>query len=313
VSTAYSHVWRAAGADIPCDLTGREGPDSNGQIYVEITNKDGTTSIPREQLITIAAWKAEQARAAQKAPSAANACLIAALRYAERGWMIFSVPFGTKKSYHSARGGNGRAWGMTRDPMEIEGYFKEHPTAGVGIPTGKVNGFFVLETDTLAGNGVSGVLGLRALEAKHAGGVPLPETLMAESPTGSVHRYFAWPNAPGVDIRNSDSTLAPGVDIRANGGMVVAPPTRTPKGQYRWLNDLPLAEAPDWLIKLIEKGDRSHRAPNAPRNAKYKPIEDDQLRELMECVPNDDRTTWEDWNRVGMALYAATNGSWFGA
>ena len=30
----------------------------------------------------------------------------------------------------------------------------------------------------------------------------------------------------------------------------------------------------------------------------------------MEGVPNDDRTTWEDWNSVGMALYAATKGSW---
>jgi hypothetical protein len=91
---------------------------------------------------------------------------------------------------------------------------------------------------------------------------------------------------------------------------------RTPKGQYRWLNDLPIAEPPDWLIKLIEKGSRTHHAPNAPnapRNAKYKPVTDDELRELMEGVPNDDQTSWEQWNRVGMALYAATNGSWFGA
>jgi Protein of unknown function (DUF3987)/Bifunctional DNA primase/polymerase, N-terminal/Primase C terminal 2 (PriCT-2) len=199
---------------------------------------------------------------------------------------------------------------MTRDPMEIEYDFKRWPKAGVGIPTGADNGFFVLETDTIAGHGVSGVLGLRALEAKHA---PLPETLMAQSPTGSIHRYFAWPSAPDVDIRNSDSTLAPGLDVRAAGGMVIAPPTRTPKGAYRWLNDLPMADAPPWLIKLIDKGSRQPRAASASRNAKYKPIEDDELRELMEGVPNDDRTTWEDWNRVGMALYAATNGSWFGA
>jgi HK97 family phage portal protein len=135
---------------------------------------------------------------------------------------------------------------------------------------------------------------------------------MAESPSGSIHRYFAWPAATDVDIRNSDSTLAPGVDIRANGGMVVAPPTRNEKGVYRWLNDLAMAGAPSWLLKLIEKGNRPSRPTSAPRNTKYKPIEDDQLRELMECVPNDDRTTWEDWNRVGMALYAATNGSGFG-
>ena len=76
---------------------------------------------------------------------------------------------------------------------------------------------------------------------------------------------------------------------------------------------MPIAEPPDWLIKLIGKGSRTHHAPNAPRNAKYKPVTDDELRELMEGVPNDDQTSWEQWNRVGMALYAATNGSWFGA
>ena len=81
----------------------------------------------------------------------------------------------------------------------------------------------------------------------------LPETLMAESPTGSIHRYFAWPTALSVDIRNSDSKLAPGVDIRGSGGMVVAPPTRTAKGQYRWLNDLAVAEPPRWLIALIDE------------------------------------------------------------
>ena len=32
----------------------------------------------------------------------------------------------------------------------------------------------------------------------------------------------------------------------------------------------------------------------------------------MAGVPNDYRTTWEDWNRIGMALFDATNGSAFG-
>ena len=235
--------------------------------------------------------------------------LTAALGYADRGWWVFPVPFGTKKSHKSARRSNGRAWGATRDPMEIERDFKEWPVAGVGIPTGLTNKIFVLETDTVAGHGVDGLASLKALEAEHGG---LPDTLMAESPTGSIHRYFAWPTGPDVDIRNSDSKLAPGVDIRGSGGMVVAPPTRTAKGQYRWLNDLAIAEPPRWLIELINQSDHPRLAPNARRSAKYKPIEDDVLREVMEGVPNDDRTTWEDWNRVGMALYAATNGSWLG-
>ena len=217
--------------------------------------------------------------------------LTAALRYADRGWWVFPVPFGTKKSHKSAGRSNGRAWGATRDPMEIERDFKEWPEAGIGIPTGEVNRIFVLEADTVEGHGVDGLASLKALEARHG---LLPETLMAESPSGSIHRYFGWPTGPDVHIRNSDSKLATGVDIRGSGGMVVAPPTRTAKGQYRWLNDLAVAEPPRWLIELIDRGGHPRHAPNARRSAKYKPIEDDVLREVMEGVPNDDRTTWED-------------------
>jgi putative DNA primase/helicase len=153
--------------------------------------------------------------------------LAAALDYVKRrGWAVFPAPPGTKKSYKSGRYGNNNPWGMTSIVEAVEDDFKKWPEAGVGVPTGLVNRMFVVEVDTLEGHGVDGLAGLRALEAEH--GV-LPETLMAESPTGSIHRYFAWPKVLSVDIRNSDGKLAPGVDVRGNGGMVVAPPTRTRK------------------------------------------------------------------------------------
>lgn len=68
MSTTYSHVWRAANGDLPCNLTGHEGPDPDGQIYVEITREGDTTYVPQEQLISFASWKAEQANAAVKTP-----------------------------------------------------------------------------------------------------------------------------------------------------------------------------------------------------------------------------------------------------
>ena len=67
MSTAYSHIWRAADTDFPCNLTGRKAPDSNGQIYVEITREGDLTYVPQEQIISIASWKAEQSRAAMGA------------------------------------------------------------------------------------------------------------------------------------------------------------------------------------------------------------------------------------------------------
>ena len=218
--------------------------------------------------------------------------LTEALGYVEcRGWMIFPVPPGTKRSYKSARFSGGRPWGMSGDPMEIERDFRRWPDAGVGIPTGEVNRIFVLEADTVEGHGVDGLAALKTLEAKHA---PLPETLMAQSPSGSIHRYFNW---PGAKIKNSDGKLAPGVDVKGDGGMVVAPPTRTQKGVYRWLNDLPIADAPDWLLRLagsrraLPVFDRlARRAAGAPRNANRKPVKDAELRRLMASIPNGDET-----------------------
>ena len=67
MSVAYTHVWRASDADRPCNLTGNEGadPNGNGQIWIEITNQDGTTSVPKEQLVLFDIWRAEQTKAAK--------------------------------------------------------------------------------------------------------------------------------------------------------------------------------------------------------------------------------------------------------
>jgi hypothetical protein len=184
-------------------------------------------------------------------PQPSQPRLVAALDYAEkRGWEVFPAPPGEKKSYKSAKHSDGAKWGKTRDPKQIRRDFRRWPQANVGIPTGKDNGFWVLEIDTPKGHNVDGNASLRALEEKHG---PLPKTLMAESPSGSRHRYFKWPDA--VAITNSTSSIAPGIDVRGEGGMVIAPPSTRSDGAYRWLNNNPIADAPQWLIDLaVGKG-----------------------------------------------------------
>jgi putative DNA primase/helicase len=174
-----------------------------------------------------------------------NPRLVAALEYIERGWDVFLAPPGKKKSYKSAEYSGGAKWGKTRDPEQIKKDFKRWPKANIGIPTGADNKIWVLETDTPKGHNVDGNASLRMLEEKHG---PLPETLMAESPSGSRHRCFKWPDA--VAITNSTSSIGPGIDVRGEGGMVIAPPSVRDDGAYRWLNDNPIADAPQWLIDL---------------------------------------------------------------
>ena len=68
MSVAYTHMWRAPDGDFPCVLTGREGPDADGRIFVEITHDNNATYVPQEQLIAFDIWKAEQSKAAQGTP-----------------------------------------------------------------------------------------------------------------------------------------------------------------------------------------------------------------------------------------------------
>jgi hypothetical protein len=255
--------------------------------------------------------------------------LAAALTYAEGGWDVFPAPPGQKKSYKSAKYSNGAKWGKTRDPGQIRHDFQRWPEANIGIPTGKDNGFWVTEADTLKGHGVDGIASLRVLEEKHG---ELPPTLMAESPSGSLHHYFKWPE--GIEIKNSTSKIAPGIDVRGEGGMVIAPPSVRGDGEYRWLNDNPIVDAPQWLLDLVTANSKGkegkgkkllldgqkpvvvaeafrHLDPrslgegitSAPIDA---PIE--QIRAAFAVIPNDNRG-WDDWNKCGMALFHATEGS----
>jgi hypothetical protein len=78
----------------------------------------------------------------------------------------------------------------------------------------------------------------------------LPPTKQSQSPSGSIHFYFQH---PGFYVKCSNGEIAPGIDIKGDGGMVLVPPSIKPgKGEYKWLNDLPVAEAPQWLLDLIK-------------------------------------------------------------
>src|SRR5262249_7331803 len=59
---------------------------------------------------------------------------------------------------------------------------------------------------------------------------------------------------PDASIRNSAGKLGPGLDIRATGGYVLAPPSVHPSGRrYEWSVDCAnaIAAAPAWLLQII--------------------------------------------------------------
>jgi hypothetical protein len=191
-----------------------------------------------------------------------------ALYYAQRGWHVFPVRLGTKISHKSAARRDGRKWGQTVDIAEIRRDFQTWPDANVGIACGTASEMFVVETDTADGHGdgIDGAAELAKLEAVHG---MLPATLEAISPSGSVHRYYAH---PGYKIKNSASEIGPGIDVRGDGGMVVAPPSIKPgKGVYSWRNELAVADAPQWLLDRILAGKAKPEKPEKPAAAADEP------------------------------------------
>jgi hypothetical protein len=262
---------------------------------------------------------------------AASPMLTAALGLAkQRDWKVFPARMedGKKWSWLSAKyAPGGENWGMTNDPEQLQRNFtnpKWQSKCGVGVPTGWVNRIFDIEGDTKEGHGVDGLASLQKLEAKYG---KLPDTLMMESLTGSLHRIYKH---PGRDIRIISRSLPEysGVDIKGDGGMFVAPPSVRGDGEYRWLNDSPIAEAPQWLIDLTTakgngKGANAKGAPGLEiaeefkglnpgqglgQGVEYPTADIEQIRAAFAVIPNDDRG-WDDWNKCGMALFHATGGS----
>jgi hypothetical protein len=201
-------------------------------------------------------------------------------------------------SYKSARFYEGRRWGATKDPVEIEQDWRRWPHANVCIVTGAISGIFVVEIDTPTAHGVDGAASLAALEARFGA---LPLTRQALSPSGSRHFYFRWPSG-GVVIRNSTGRLGPGIDVRGEGGMAVAPPSVRADGVYQWVKKALIANAPPWMLaQLMERPYRQRIQEEAEL------VHPALVTATVEHVPTE--LNWHQRNRIGMAIFACTGGS----
>ncbi len=135
----------------------------------------------------------------------------------------------------------------TTDAEQIEKWWNLWPTANLAIRTGADAGLWGLDVDPRHG----GDEALLALEFEHG---PLPETATVRTGSGGRHVLFLH---PGGTIPNSSAKIGGGLDVRGDGGYLVAPTSEhvsAPGAKYEWLAPLattPLAPAPDWLIGLI--------------------------------------------------------------
>jgi hypothetical protein len=157
----------------------------------------------------------------------------AALAYAQLGIPVFPCLGKRPISKHGFKD-------ASLDQDVIAQWWKNTPDANIGSPTGHRS--FVLDVDM-----PDGPESLKNLEWAHGA---LPATLVQKTGGGGRHLFFALPEEH--IIRNSAKMLGAGLDIRGSGGYVILSPSIHESGeQYQWVQDVPLATPPDWLVNLL--------------------------------------------------------------
>lgn len=177
--------------------------------------------------------------------------LNAARFYCGLGWYV--VPIRRPDTKHPDIAG----WQRLRlTEREIDALWAHQGNGAMGLLTG--HQFDVLDVDNHDGK----PRGMDVLGVTH--GRPLPHGPIVLTPSGGYH-FYVQPIA-GMGPKGG---LLPGVDYRGLGGQVLAPPSETSAGRYKWMAghgpDVPIPQAPEWLPRLSEP--TQHRlAGHASRN-----------------------------------------------
>ena len=200
----------------------------------------------------------------------------AALDYAHKGFRVFPLHSVDDQRRCTCRnpecGSPGKhprnrygLTGATTNEAQIRKWWQKYPDSNIGIRTGR--SLFVLDVD-----GDEGEESLYELVETHG---QLFDTW--ESLTGrGRHIYFLLP--ANTYVQSSRSLVGNKLDIRCEGGYVVAPPSRHYFGnRYEWElssdpEDIPLAEVPDWLIDLACTKKTPKPAKSNKRRSSFKAV-----------------------------------------
>lgn len=252
----------------------------------------------------------------ESTPPRKGANLKAGLRYAGLGWKVLPVHGIVRgqctcgKRACDAPGKHPRlrngVRGASGDEKRIRGWLSKWPDANLAVATGQASGIIVLDID--------GPEGRESLQ-KLAGDLgELPPAPTAKTGRGH-HLFFCW---PGRKVR-SRIGAAPGIDLKADAGYVVVPPSHHANGSsYTWEippEGIPPPELPNsWSLWAVSQnsaeGPRNPRTtqkdPEAPRSAqesspRSSPSEDvlDFPRAVLEAIEaTQPRRPGERWHRI---------------
>lgn len=223
----------------------------------------------------------------------------AAVIYARRGWAVFpchspapgpggctcgTPDCGSPGKHPRVVGGLKAA---TTDEVQIKMWWGHWPSANVAIRTGDVSGLVVLDIDPEHG-------GEESLERLIERRGVLAPCRTVRTGSGGLHLYFAH---PGRRVRNdAGRKLGLGIDVRGDGGYVIAPPSRHASGGRYVVeaHSRRLPPLPDWMLRDLTRQAERPRFPapppgSVPSRWAEKALEGelDRLRSAREGTRND--------------------------
>jgi hypothetical protein len=153
-----------------------------------------------------------------------------ALRYLKRGFTV--VPANGKRPVVDWR----KYQATKPTEAEVTAWWGRFPGANIALVTGRISGVVVVDVDGV-------------------GAEKLTPTPLVESSPGHFHYYYAH---PGGIVPCSASVVAPNIDVRGDGGIVILPPSLhydkagRPDGRYAWQirpRDADFAPLPEWILE----------------------------------------------------------------
>ena len=226
--------------------------------------------------------------------------LNSALHYASMGWKVFPLAQGSKVPREGSKG----VHDATTDEQQINEWWSMEPSANIGIATGKDSNLIVIDVD-----GDPGMQSMRQVVPQ----LPKEHTRVIKTPNGH-HLYYLY--NPSF---HTGAGFMTGLDVRSDGGYVVAPPSLVSDTQYyvmpdRYVDPIaidaapevflarhrngatpePETEHPTWVSDLlangVEEGQRDQRAASLAGYFHSKGLPDDVIETIMtpfadNCTP----------------------------
>jgi hypothetical protein len=237
-----------------------------------------------------------------------------ALRYAAMGWAVLPLHFikpGGRCSCGDPHDGTGPTklapnsvgkhpyqalvphgvHDASTDPAKITTWFMSVPAANIGIATGAMSGFDVLDVDPRNG-------GDDTLMVAEQNRGKLPDTALALTGGGGYHYLFRH---DGSRLRSPGR----GIDVKSTGGyIVVEPSTHVSGGTYAWEGSAdptdghPIADPPAWLRTPAVT------APSGTYVSGVGHLDKQRIADLQAALSHLDANEYQTWISVGQALHS---------